>query len=211
MGYSRRTSTLDAIAGFLTPATTGAVTHFEHPEPTSLAYKIREAFYLTTIYPDRYPALTELAKAARVQVQSAKNLVIVYPNTRKLSALKSRVLTDTQRITSGTNETIVTHIEAPAELPSRDLPEPKHPDRVLIIEEALSRFQIIDRWEKAQKSPATVGRKMSVGRAHLSDLDIDKLAAWAATVNLLVIPGEDTITILQHDPLLSEIAWGSSH
>jgi hypothetical protein len=211
MGYSRSKATLDAIAPMLEPATHGSVVEFTHPKPLALAFKIREAFFLTTLYPDAYPALTKLATEGHVRAFARSKLVVIFPTAYESSFVKKgpRVLKQIQDAKVVTHESVLATIEddsddiEPPELPTVDT-------KTLIFHEPMSRFDVVAKWEKLQNSPATVGRKFSLTHATLTPLDLDKLARWAATNNWLVIANADsgTITLTQDDINLRTIAWG---
>jgi hypothetical protein len=215
MGYSRRVKTLEAIADLLEPATRASVTQYKHANPNALAYKIREAFTLTKLYPTKYPALTELAKSARVSINSREGTVTVYARGAHNG---SRVLADTAAIASRPSALENTIEASPTLAPSAANPESRVgaaisvsrlPDEKPLAFGQMSRFEIVTKWEELQSNGATMNRKFSVEAVGLSAPDLDKLARWAALHRWLVIadPESDRVTFLPDDPNLRGIAW----
>lgn len=220
MGYSMKLTTLDAIASFLAPvlsqAGAGPATYeWTHDKPVSLAYKIREGLALTQHYPDAYPWLTRLASNSRVRIFSKSKLVVLFTNVEIEAVRDSRIL-------SMASAARIKQPEGPSS--SQDKPEtaepslepslepmepPAHAGKQLTHTEPAHRFDIVARWERAQSSPASVGRKIAFTNAIVTDLDLDKLAAWAAVQGWLVIANESgMVTLVQDHPDLRLIAWG---
>lgn len=112
MGYSTSPKTLDEIRPLLVNLELGLGDLWTVPEGmkvSTFAYKIREAFYIAELYPERYP---ELARAAKIfKIQSV--------NRRQVQA----VLTDKQTGYGGVQRgggTVIQHgLEPAGSLPTK--------------------------------------------------------------------------------------------
>lgn len=219
MSYSRKLVTLDRIEPFLAQAQTGEIVEWQTDKPAALAYKIREGFFLTSIYPDRYPWLTELASRARVKVFSNAEIVLLFPDeetAQRYTKPNSRVLRHVRaRRVAAPNEVrepaaAVALLEPDDTAPSvRTYIGESSESKNVIIPKPCGRFDIIAEWDRIQDTPDLM-KKISFTNAQVSNLDLNKLSRWAAVQGWLLIVNEGMLTLLPHDPedtLIRSLAW----